>query len=320
MAKAKVAILISGSGTNMAALLYAAKADDCPYEITLVASNNPDALGLSLAAAEGIDTFSYTHKGMERAAHDAMMEDAVLKSGAEYIALAGYMRILCDEFVERWQGKMLNIHPSLLPKYKGLDTHARAIEAGDSHGGSSVHLVTPELDDGPVLGQVEVAIVDGDTPETLAGRVKLAEHQLYPRTLAEYVTREQNPEWILGEIRERALALAETYEKESFGAPGFRVGTEKTGKYFAYFVENRFEKTGVSLFVKTSGADEQAALMDQRPELYYLPKFYGKGGWIAIRLDIGDTDWMHIEEWLERSWRAVAPKRLTKLMDAAEEF
>ena len=189
MAEAKVAILISGSGTNMAALIYAAKADDCPYEIVLVASNKPDAAGLSIAEAEGIATFSHPRKGMEREEHDAIMDSAVRDAGAQYIALAGYMRILSDGFVESWEGQMLNIHPSLLPKYKGLNTHARAIEAGDSHGGSSVHLVTPELDDGPVLAQIEVTIVDGDTPETLEFRVKAAEHQLYPQALADYVGR-----------------------------------------------------------------------------------------------------------------------------------
>jgi phosphoribosylglycinamide formyltransferase 1 len=187
--KSRVAILISGSGTNMAALLYAAKAADCPYEIVLVASNNPDAAGLTLAKAEGIPIFSHPHKGLCRAAHDAIMHDAIVAAGAEYIALAGYMRIVSAEFVNQWHGRMLNIHPSLLPKYKGLHTHQRAIEAGDTHGGCSVHLVTAALDDGPVLGQTEVAILPRDTADTLSQRVLIAEHQLYSRILAEYVQR-----------------------------------------------------------------------------------------------------------------------------------
>jgi phosphoribosylglycinamide formyltransferase-1 len=187
--KAKVAIFISGGGTNMAALLYASRLPDCPYEIVLVASNNPDAGGLELAEAEGIATFAQSHKGMERADHDAVMERAVLDAGAEYIVLAGYMRILSKVFVTRWAGRIINIHPSLLPKYKGLDTHTRAIEAGDSHGGATVHLVTPELDSGAIMEQVKVAIMPGDTPDSLAERVKLAEHQLYPRALAAYVAR-----------------------------------------------------------------------------------------------------------------------------------
>ncbi len=190
--KARIAVLISGSGTNMAALLYAAKAANCPYEIILVASNNPDAAGLKLAAAEGVPIFAHPHKGMDRAAHDAIMDKAIRAAGADYVALAGYMRILSPEFVMGWEGRMLNIHPSLLPKYKGLHTHQRALEAGDSHGGCSVHLVTAELDDGPVLGQTAVAIMPGDTADTLAARVLIAEHQLYSRVLSEYVVREHS--------------------------------------------------------------------------------------------------------------------------------
>jgi phosphoribosylglycinamide formyltransferase 1 len=189
--RAKVAVLISGRGSNMAALLYAAKAIDCPYEIVLVASNNPEAQGLTLAAAEGIATFAHPHTGMKRAEFDAIMDEHIRKSGAHYIALAGYMRLLSPEFVNKWAGKMLNIHPSLLPKYKGLHTHERAIEAGDSHGGCSVHIVTAELDDGPVLGQTAVAILPDDDADTLAERVLIAEHQLYSRTLSAYVSKRQ---------------------------------------------------------------------------------------------------------------------------------
>jgi formyltetrahydrofolate-dependent phosphoribosylglycinamide formyltransferase len=134
-----------------------------------------------------VPTFVLPHKGLSRAEHDAAMEASVRSAGAQYIALAGYMRILSTAFVTRWQGRMVNIHPSLLPRYQGLDTHARAIAAGDSHGGCSVHLVTPELDSGPVLGQIAVAIVPGDTADSLAARVLLAEHQLYARCLADLI-------------------------------------------------------------------------------------------------------------------------------------
>jgi len=186
--KAKVAVLISGSGTNMAALLYASRAADCPYEIVLVASNDPAAKGLALARGEGVSTFALSHKGMPRAEHDAAMDAAIRASGAEWIALAGYMRILTEGFVSGWQGRMVNIHPSLLPKYPGLHTHERALESGDSHGGCSVHLVTTVLDDGPILGQTPVAVLPGDTPGTLAARVLIAEHQLYSRCLAALVS------------------------------------------------------------------------------------------------------------------------------------
>ena len=229
--KARVAVLISGSGTNMAALLYAAKAADCPYEIVLVASNNPDAAGLKLASGEGVPTFVHPHKGLTREEHDAIMHDAIVAAGAQFVALAGYMRILSSEFVSKWEGRMLNIHPSLLPKYKGLHTHERAIKAGDSHGGCSVHLVTAELDDGPILGQTPVAILPGDSAETLAARVLIAEHQLYSRVLADYVSREQSPEHLIDQVRERALALPEADEVVSHGMPCFGI---IKGKKFAY--------------------------------------------------------------------------------------
>lgn len=187
--RAKVAVLISGAGTNMAALLYASRAVDCPFEIALVGSNNPDAPGLAIAQAEGVVTYALSHKGMGRAEHDAAMDAAIRDAGADYVALAGYMRILSDGFVQGWAGRMVNVHPSLLPKYPGLQTHQRALEAGDSHAGCSVHLVTCDLDEGPLLGQTAVAILPGDTPETLAARVLIAEHQLYPPCLAELVRR-----------------------------------------------------------------------------------------------------------------------------------
>lgn len=188
--KARVAVFISGLGTNMAALLYAGRQPGSPYEVMLVASNDPEAEGLELARGEGVATFAQSHRGMARAEHDAAMEQAATDAGADFIALAGYMRILTPGFVARWKGRMLNIHPSLLPLYPGLDTHSRAIAAGDAKAGATVHLVSDELDMGEALGRAEVAIRREDTPESLASRVRLAEHQLYPRVLAEYVAQD----------------------------------------------------------------------------------------------------------------------------------
>ncbi len=306
-----VAVFISGSGTNMAALLYAARAADCPYEIVLVLSNNPDASGVTLAQAEGIATFCLPHKGIPRAEHDALMEAEVLKSSARIIALAGYMRILSPEFVGRWEGRMLNIHPSLLPKYKGLHTHDRAIEAGDSHGGCTVHLVTAELDDGPVLGQTPVAIIPGDTSDTLAARVLIAEHQLYSRTLAAYVSREFDAEWLLAKVRSLAAALPEVEERESHGAPGWRVG----GKYFAYFNDQHHGTPQIALLVKTSGQDELAALIEQYPDVWFRPAYYGASGWAGLTLNRPGVDWDHAADWLQRSWSAVAPRRLAAMLE-----
>jgi len=319
MPKARVAVLISGTGSNMAALLYASRRADCPYEIVLVASNDPDARGLTLAKAEGVATFALPHKGMKRAEHDAAMERAVIDAGAEYIALAGYMRILSPDFVSRWEGRMVNIHPSLLPKYKGLDTHARAIEAGDSHAGCSVHLVTAELDDGPVLGQTPIAILPDDTPATLASRVLFAEHQLYSRSLEELVTRPYRPDWLLSRVNEIALSLPEAEARESHGTPGWRTGG-KSGKFFAHFSELWHGEPHIAVLVKTDGPDELAALVERDPQIWFRPAYYGASGWAGLILNRPDVDWAHVRDWMERSWRAVAPRRLTRLIDAADEF
>ncbi|MDP5278472.1 phosphoribosylglycinamide formyltransferase [Sphingomonas sp. DG1-23] len=189
MTRKKLGILISGRGSNMAALVEASRAEGCPYEVVLVASDRPEAAGLAWAQAQCVPTFAQSPKGMPKPEYEAKIDAAMRDAGVELIALAGYMRLLSDDFVARWRGRIVNIHPSLLPKYKGLDTHARAIAAGDSHGGVSVHIVTEELDGGEVLGQVEVAILPGDTPETLAERVLAAEHRLYARVIAEFLCR-----------------------------------------------------------------------------------------------------------------------------------
>ena len=319
--RTKIAVLISGSGTNMAALIYASRAADCPFEIALVASNKPEAAGLKLAAAEGVATFALSHKGMTRADHDRAMDEAIRHSGAEYVALAGYMRILTPEFVTRWEGRMVNIHPSLLPKYPGLHTHQRTLDAGDTHGGCTVHLVTAELDDGPVLGHTPVAILPGDTAETLAARVLIAEHQLYSRCLAALVSRATSPEHLIDRVRTLALALPEADEVLSHGMPCFGV---IKGKKFAYVSQDHHGANGqeggkLALLVKVSGLDEQQQLIENDGARYYRPAYFGDS-WIAIRLDLGDNDWDGIGEWLGRSWRMSAPKKLTALLDVADAF
>lgn len=304
----------------MAALLYASRLPDCPYEIVLVAANDPAAGGLALAQAEGVRTFALSHAGMSRAEHDAAMERAAVDAGAEFIALAGYMRILTDAFVARWEGRLLNIHPSLLPAYPGLDTHARAIAAGDVDGGVSVHLVTRELDSGEVLGSIPVAIRAGETPESLAARVRFAEHQLYPRVLAEYVGRAGDPAFLLDKVRALALALPEAHERESHGSPGWRAGSEKSGKFFAYFNDQHHGSEHIAVLVKTGSMDELLDLVEAQPHAYFKPAYYGASGWIGVILNRPGLDWDDVAAWLERSWRGVAPKSATRLMDVADEF
>lgn len=159
------------------------------YEVVLVASDQPDAPGLAWARARGIPTFALSPKGIGKPAYEAALDGALQAAGVELIALAGYMRLLSEDFVAHWRGRIVNIHPSLLPAYKGLDTHARALAAGEIEAGCSVHLVTEELDAGEVLGQATVPVLPDDTAETLAARVLAAEHALYPRILAEFVSR-----------------------------------------------------------------------------------------------------------------------------------
>jgi phosphoribosylglycinamide formyltransferase-1 len=320
MSRARVAIVISGEGSNMAALLYASRLPASPYDIVLVASNNPDAPGLALAEAEGVPTWSLSHKGLSREAFDQALDEALTALLPDAVALAGYMRLLTPAFVQRWTGKLLNIHPSLLPKYKGLDTHARALDAGDSHGGCSVHLVTEEVDAGAVLGQVAVAIAAGDTPDTLAARVRLAEHQLYPRTLAAYLSRHQDAGWIEAEVDALAGQLPEVTRKTSHGSPGWAVGTGKSAKLFAIIADRHHGEEAVGLLVKASGPDEMTGLIEAQPDIYYWPKYYGASGWLGLKLNRVDTDWDQVRDWLERSWRSCAPPRLTRLMRAADEF
>ena len=186
MTRLRLSILISGRGSNMLSLLDACSAPGFAAEPVLVLSNRPDAQGLITASDRGIRAISVDHKpfGKNRAAFEAELTACLEAAGTEIIALAGFMRILTPEFTERWQGRMINIHPSLLPKYPGLHTHARAIEAGDAQAGASVHWVTEGVDEGAVIEQAPVPIKAGDTPDTLAARVLIEEHKLYPRALA----------------------------------------------------------------------------------------------------------------------------------------
>ena len=176
----RVAILISGRGSNMRALVEKAR----DYEVVLVASNKPAAEGLRWAEERGIATWAAESKGQTREAFDSQVSAALEKHGIGTVALAGFMRILSPWFVEQWRGRMLNIHPSLLPAHRGLDTHRRALEAGDLEHGCTVHFVTTGLDEGPAIATARVPVLPGDTPESLAARVLVEEHRIYPEALA----------------------------------------------------------------------------------------------------------------------------------------
>ena len=190
----KVAILISGGGSNMLSLLHD-MAGDHPARPALVLSNDPNAAGLAKAAALGVPTSAIDHRpyGTDRAAfEDALIRD-IDANGADIICLAGFMRILTSRFIQHYQGRMLNIHPSLLPKYKGLHTHQRCLDAGDTEHGCSVHQVTVDLDDGPILGQARVPVHPDDTAQTLAARVLQQEHILYPAVLRRFAMGDLRP-------------------------------------------------------------------------------------------------------------------------------
>lgn len=183
--KKRVAVLISGRGSNMMALVEAAKAPDFPVDIVLILSNKADAAGLDFARSRGIATAVIEHKtfGKDRAAFDAVMQSALEEKGVEIVCLAGFMRLLTPGFCEHWAGRMINIHPALLPSFKGLDTHSRALEAGVKIHGCTTHFVTPGMDEGPIILQAAVPVLDNDTEATLAARVLKEEHRIYPETL-----------------------------------------------------------------------------------------------------------------------------------------
>jgi phosphoribosylglycinamide formyltransferase-1 len=183
-AKKRTAILISGRGSNMQALVAAARADDFPADIVLVVSNRPNAAGLEWAAANGHATLVIDHKAhATRAAFESVLQDALDAANVEFVALAGFMRLMTPAFVRHWRDRMINIHPSLLPSFKGLHTHEQALAAGVRIAGCSVHFVRAEMDTGPIIAQAAVAVLSGDTPATLAARVLEAEHVLYPAAL-----------------------------------------------------------------------------------------------------------------------------------------
>src|ERR1700720_4638259 len=181
----RVAILISGRGSNMAALIKAAKAEDFPAEIAVVISNRSDAMGLALAGAEGISTVTIESKsfGKDRSAFETALQSVLEAHRIELICLGGFMRLFTAEFTQRWYGKMLNIHPSLLPSFPGLDPHAQALNAGVKVSGATVHFVTPETDAGPIVMQGVVAVCDDDTPDTLSEGILEIEHRIYPEAL-----------------------------------------------------------------------------------------------------------------------------------------
>lgn len=189
--KKKVGILISGRGSNMVSLIEAARHPSYPAQIACVISNRPEAKGLERAKAAGIPAVAIDHKQFaSREAFEIELDKALRAHGAELVACAGFMRKLTAGFVEGWRDAMLNIHPSLLPAYKGLDTHERALADGVKLAGCTVHVVRPELDTGPIIAQAAVPVLDDDSPETLAARVLEAEHQLYPRALALFASGE----------------------------------------------------------------------------------------------------------------------------------
>ncbi len=194
MNAARVAILISGGGSNMLRLVEDMQAGGYATPV-LVASNDPTAGGIAKAARLGVPTAVIDHRpfGRDRAAFEAELLEPILAARPDVVCLAGFMRVLTPGFVSQFEGRMLNIHPSLLPKYPGLHTHARALEAGDTQAGCTVHEVTPVLDDGPVLGQARVPVRPGDTEETLAARVLTAEHRLYPAVLRRFVAGNRAP-------------------------------------------------------------------------------------------------------------------------------
>ena len=181
--RVRVAVLLSGRGSNLAALAEHKRREDRAYDIVLAASNVAEARGLVLARRFGIPVWARSHKGMAREEFDSLVDAELREHDVEVIALAGYMRLLSARFVHDWTGRILNIHPSLLPLYKGTDTHRRALLAGDLYAGCSVHVVTEELDDGPVIAQAKVRILPRDDPESLAERVLRQEHRLYPEAL-----------------------------------------------------------------------------------------------------------------------------------------
>lgn len=191
----RVAVFLSGGGSNMVALLDDMARDGHAGMPAVVLANSADAGGLARAAERGVPTVVVDHRpfGKDRAAFEAAISEALIPYAPDMICLAGFMRVLTGGFIDQWAGRMINIHPSLLPKYKGLHTHARALEAGDSVHGCTVHEVTAALDDGPILGQAQIPVLAGDTPDLLSARVLVQEHKLYPAVLRRFAAGERTP-------------------------------------------------------------------------------------------------------------------------------
>jgi phosphoribosylglycinamide formyltransferase-1 len=307
----RVAILISGRGSNMAALIYASRADDCPYEVALVTGDNPEAPGLDLAEAEGVRVVRLSAStAQDKSRYFAALQKVLEDHDIDLVALAGFMRIVPDDFIGRWVGRIVNIHPSLLPRHKGLGTHHACLAAGETVTGATVHLVTPDLDSGEILGQVEVAVLPGDSPETLAERVLIAEHQLYPRLVSHYLGRTRDFDWITSRVGELALAMPATHFQTSHGSPGWKVGTPSNSKFFAIMWNRHHGEESIGVLVKCSGQDEMAQLIDADPGIYFRPAYYGPSDWVGITLDRPCVDWEHIADRLAQSWELVAPRRL----------
>ena len=211
MARKRVGILISGRGSNMASLMEAAGANNCAYEIACVISNRPDAAGLETARESGITAVALDHKALgSREALDTAMHEALVACGAELVACAGFMRIMTGDFIAKWDGRMVNIHPSLLPLFKGVNTHERALEAGVRVHGCSVHFVSAELDAGAIIAQGVVKVMPGDDADTLAARVLPVEHRIYPsvlNALAEDRVRLENGRTVFADAEAATLSV-----------------------------------------------------------------------------------------------------------------
>ena len=309
--RSRVAVLISGRGSNMAALIYASRADDCPYEVALVSGDNPDAPGLTLAEAEGVPVARLnTPASKDKARFFADLHELLEKADIDLIALAGFMRIIPDDFLAKWEGRMVNIHPSLLPKHKGLKTHQACLDARENVTGATVHLVTPDLDSGEILGQVKVAVLPDDTPESLADRVLIAEHQLYPQVLSRFLSRTRDFDWITEKVGELALDLPSTFFQTSHGSPGWKVGTQSNSKFFGIMWNRHHGEEHIGVLVKCSGQEEMAELIENQPDIYFRPAYYGPSDWVGITLDRPRVDWGHVADRLAQSWELVAPRRL----------
>jgi phosphoribosylglycinamide formyltransferase-1 len=307
--RAPVAVFISGSGTNMAALLYASRAENCPYRIVLVLSNNPDASGLKLAEAEGVATFCLPHKGIARADHDAAMEAEVVRAGARFIALAGYMRILSPHSSAAGKAGCSTSTLAAAEIQGPARTIARSRRATATAAARSISS-PPNSTTARSWARRRWRSCRAIPATPGRARADRGTPALFARAgrLRDARNRAGLP---VAQVRERAMALPEADEVTSHGMPCFGV---TKGKKFAYVSIDHHGDGRTALLVKISGLDEQEQLIESDPARYYRPAYFGDG-WIAIRLDLGDTDWDGIADWLRRSWAAIAPKRLAAMMD-----